>query len=111
MSHAAFGPLPYPAAVSSSDLEDDGLRMHIEQAEDAALAEQLSRVTGGSMSLALATGTTLRSVSQPVLVPTGPAGPDHQLALRLHGMDLPPAGTRAVMEGKLTGRSLHVSEW
>jgi hypothetical protein len=38
MSHAAFGPLPYPAAVSSSDLEDDGLRMRIEQAEDAALA-------------------------------------------------------------------------
>jgi hypothetical protein len=63
------------------------------------------------MSIALATGTILRSGSQPVLVPTGPAGPDHQLALRLHGMDLPPAGTRAVMEGKLTGRSLHVSEW
>jgi hypothetical protein len=60
----------------------------------------------------LATGTVTRAGSQPVLVPTGPADhPDHPFALELHGQDLPPDGTRAVIEGELTGRSLRVAKW
>ena len=74
-----------------------------------------SEVQVEGVSTVLATGSVTRAGSQPVLVPTGPADhpdrPDHPFALELHGQDLPPNGTRAVIEGELTGRSLRVTQW
>jgi hypothetical protein len=63
------------------------------------------------MRSVVAVGTVLRADEGSVLVPTGPAGPDHQAALTLHGSALPPVGTRVVIEGGLVGRSLHVVQW
>ncbi len=63
------------------------------------------------MSTVLATGTVLLDGDRPVLVPTGPDMSGHVLALELRGQDLPPHGTRAAVEGELTGRSLRVVRW
>jgi len=56
----------------------------------------------------------MRDDSQPLLVPTGPPElelEDHPFAVELHGRDLPPSGARAAVDGELTGRSLHVTQW
>ena len=58
-----------------------------------------------------ATGTVLHSGTSLVLVPSGPARPDHHLALQLQGDDLPPEDAHVVVQGELTGRTLLVRGW
>ena len=63
------------------------------------------------MSAVVAVGTVLRAGDRLLLVPTGPADPDHPYARDLRGADLPPAGMRVAIEGESVGRSLHVVRW
>jgi len=66
-----------------------------------------------NMDTVAANGTVRRTDDDDrlVLVPSGPTGPDHPMALDLLGPDLPPESLRVVVEGELDGRSLRVARW
>ena len=62
----------------------------------------------------LATGTSAVSAGgAAMLLPTAPPYLDVEsgFTLELHGTDVPPQGTRAVLEGTLSGRSVEVTTW